>query len=59
MRDEEFQLIPEIREGCWIHIEEATSDDIVSLAHKLGLEVTDLQDCVWMSLGLKRSKERF
>ncbi len=46
MRDEEFQLIPEIREGCWIHIEEATSDDIVSLAHKLGLEVTDLQDCL-------------
>jgi magnesium transporter len=46
VRDEEFQLIPEIREGCWIHVEEATSDDMVLLAQKLGLEVTDLQDCL-------------
>jgi len=41
VRDEEFQLIPEIREGCWIHVEEATSDDMVLLSQKLGLEVTD------------------
>ncbi|MGH2611518.1 MAG: magnesium transporter CorA family protein, partial [Rhabdochlamydiaceae bacterium] len=46
VRDEEFQLIPEIREGCWIHIEEATNDEIGSLAQKLGIEVTDLQDCL-------------
>jgi magnesium transporter len=46
MRDEEFQLISEIKEGCWIHIEDATSDDITTLAQKLGLEVTDLQDCL-------------
>ncbi len=46
VRDEEFQLIPEMREGCWIHVEEATADDIGILAHKLGLEVTDLQDCL-------------
>jgi len=46
VRDEEFQLVPEIREGCWIHVEEATSDDMGVLAQKLGLEVTDLQDCL-------------
>lgn len=46
IRDEEFQLITEIREGCWIHLEDATSEDISFLAQKLGLEVSDLQDCL-------------
>ncbi len=46
VRDEEFQLMPEMREGCWIHVEEATSDEISILADHLGLEVTDLQDCL-------------
>ena len=46
VRDEEFQLIPEIREGCWIHVEDATSDDMTILAQKLGLEISDLQDCL-------------
>lgn len=46
VRDEEFQLIPEVREGCWIHIEDATSDEIALLAQRLGLEVADLQDCL-------------
>lgn len=46
VRDEEFQLFPDIREGCWIHLEDATSDDIGILSQKLGLEITDLQDCL-------------
>jgi magnesium transporter len=46
VRDEEFQLIPDVREGCWMHVEEASSDDIALVAQKLGLEVTDLQDCL-------------
>jgi magnesium transporter len=46
VRDEEFQLIPQIKEGCWIHIEEATPDDLATLAHHLGLEQIDLQDCL-------------
>lgn len=46
VRDDEFQLIPEVREGCWIHVEDATTDDMGVLAQKLGLEVIDLQDCL-------------
>ncbi len=46
VRDEEFQLIPDVREGCWMHVEEASSDDIALVAQKLGLEVSDLQDCL-------------
>lgn len=46
VRDEEFQLIPQVKEGCWIRIEEATSEDLATLAQILGLEQTDLQDCL-------------
>ena len=46
VRDEEFQLSPTPREGCWIHADEATSDDLTSLAQFLGLEQSDLVDCL-------------
>lgn len=46
VRDEEFQLVPQVREGCWIHIEEASPEDLALLAQILGLEQTDLQDCL-------------
>ncbi len=46
IRDEEFQLIPEAKEGCWIHIEEAQPEDLVALSQLLGLEQSDLQDCL-------------
>lgn len=46
VRDEEFQLIPQAKEGCWIHVEDATTEDIATLASLLGLEQTDLQDCL-------------
>jgi len=46
MRDEEFQLIPEVREGCWVHIEEATPEDLTALSQLVGIEYNDLQDCL-------------
>lgn len=46
IRHEEFQPIPEVREGCWIHIEDAHPEDMSTLAHHLGLEQADLQDCL-------------
>jgi len=46
VRDDEFQLIPQVKDGCWIHVEDATSEDLTTLAHLLGLEQTDLQDCL-------------
>ncbi len=46
VRDEEFHLIPAPKEGCWIHIDEASSEDLAALAQLLHLEQTDLQDCL-------------
>jgi magnesium transporter len=46
VRDEEFQLIPQAKEGCWIHIEDATTEDLATLAQLLSLEQIDLQDCL-------------
>src|SRR3569832_1315027 len=46
VRDEEFQLIPQIKEGCWILVEDATTDDLASLAQLLCLEQADLNDCL-------------
>ncbi len=46
IRDEEFQVIPEPKEGCWIHIEEARQEDLTALSQQLGLEQIDLQDCL-------------
>jgi magnesium transporter len=45
-QEEEFQLIPEPTEGCWIHVEEATVENINEISVLTGLEFTDLQDCL-------------
>lgn len=45
-RDEEFQLLAQLKEGCWIHVDEATSEDFHAIAQLIGLEYTDLQDCL-------------
>ncbi len=46
MRDEEFQPSPQIREGCWIHLDGATPEDLHSLSQQIGLDYSDLQDCL-------------
>lgn len=45
-REEEFHLLPQIREGCWIHIDEATQEDLTELSQLLSLEYVDLHDCL-------------
>lgn len=45
-RDEEFQLIPQLKEGCWIHIDEATAEDLQAIAQLLSLDYADLQDAL-------------
>lgn len=45
-RDEKFQPIPAKKEGCWIHIEEANHQDVALLSEYLGLEQSDLTDCL-------------
>jgi len=43
-KDEEFAQIPGPRMGCWIHVDDATTNDLGEICHLSGLELTDLQD---------------
>ncbi len=44
--DEAFHTIDEPIEGCWIHVDAATTSDMVKLAKYLGCEYTDIHDCL-------------
>jgi len=44
--DEEFNEIQEPREGCWIHVEDATTNDINQISKLIDLEYTDMYDCL-------------
>lgn len=44
--DEEFSSTNLIKEGCWIHADEATTSDINTICTLTGLEYSDLQDCL-------------
>lgn len=46
IKDEDFLTLLEIREGCWIHVDEATADDLIQLGNLIGLEYSDLQDAL-------------
>ncbi|NGX39337.1 MAG: hypothetical protein KR126chlam1_00663 [Chlamydiae bacterium] len=41
---EVLQEIDEIRKGCWIHIDEATTSDLKELSKQTGLDTADLSD---------------
>jgi magnesium transporter len=45
-KDDEFQTIDQPREGCWIHIDLASIEDLNQLTQLTGLEYNDLQDCL-------------
>ncbi len=42
--DDEFIEIPEPRKGCWIHVEDATTNDINQISKLIDLEYTDMYD---------------
>jgi len=44
--DDEFRIIPEPQPGCWIHVDNATMQDIDYISKLIGLEQSDLQDCL-------------
>jgi magnesium transporter len=46
LKDGEFVTLTEPREGCWIHVDEATPQDLNEISRLTGLEYTDLQDCL-------------
>ena len=41
-----FEELTKPREGCWIHIDEATTKDISTLSELTGIEYTDIYDCL-------------
>ncbi len=43
-KEDNFLSLPTPKEGCWIHIDEATSGDLDEICKLTGLEMTDLQD---------------
>lgn len=44
--DEAIQELTEVKEGCWIHVDEATTSDLEELAHLTKIEYADLLDCL-------------
>jgi magnesium transporter len=43
-KDEEFTRLLEPKEGCWIHVEEATIDDLLEIGKLAEMDHIDLQD---------------
>jgi magnesium transporter len=44
--DEDFKEIPEPCKGCWIHVDDATTNDINQISKLIDLEYTDMYDCL-------------
>lgn len=44
--DDEFRMIEAPQTGCWIHVDNATLQDIQYISALTGIEHTDLQDCL-------------
>ena len=44
VKEENFLPLPSPKEGCWIHVDEATSGDLDEICQLTGLEHADLQD---------------
>ena len=44
--DEAIQELSEVKEGCWVHVDEATTTDLEQLAHLTQIEYADLLDCL-------------
>jgi len=45
-KEESFSEVPELKEGSWIHVDEANRDDLDKLSKLTGIDYVDLQDCL-------------
>lgn len=43
-KEENFISLPSPKEGCWVHVDEATSSDLEEICQLTGLEFSDIQD---------------
>lgn len=46
VKEETFVEIAVSKEGCWIHADEATPEDLAIISQISGIELADLQDCL-------------
>ncbi len=44
--EDQFEVISQPKDGCWIHVEEASTADINQISELIGLEYTDIYDCL-------------
>lgn len=44
--DQDFKKIEKPQKGCWIHLEDATTNDINQISKLIDLEYTDMYDCL-------------
>jgi magnesium transporter len=44
VKEENFLSLPSAKEGCWIHVDEATIGDLNEICQLTGMEYADLQD---------------
>jgi len=44
--DETFHTLDEPSPGCWIHVNEATTSDVVKIAKYIDVDYTDIHDCL-------------
>jgi len=44
IRDEHFEKIADLRVGSWLHVQQATMEDLQKISELTGLETNDLQD---------------
>lgn len=45
-KDEEVKILDKPCEGCWIHLDEATTSDLNELGKLINMDYSDLQDCL-------------
>lgn len=45
-KDETIQELSEVRDGCWIHVDEATTSDLEELSEITKIDYADLLDCL-------------
>lgn len=45
-KDTEIQELSEVRDGCWVHVDEATTGDLEEISKLTGIEYADLLDCL-------------
>jgi magnesium transporter len=44
--DGDFEVLDQPVDGCWIHVDEATTNDVNQISHLTGIDYSDIYDCL-------------